>query len=208
MTYTCQLMRSWHASAAGTTSYAGEEILAYSVRTRSTILTATILTSTKDTKRLNNGGLLLLRWLISGRLAKRCETYHHQQPAYAAPTASLGSEHADFQTAWQSIVHICRGRSCGQLIAAATEHCHFEYSGKHVGAAPTATEQLGTHRLKHQQLSQSLCIARPRSVQCVGLDACKRHACTCRSLAACVPPVIFRCCRQRAPASQDATEAM
>jgi len=91
-----------------------------------------------------------------------------------------------FCTAWEPLVHSGRGRSCAKFSAAATEHCDFEYSGRHVGAEPTATEQWITRRPKHQQLSQSLRIAGPRSVQCVGLGACKRHASTCSSLAACL----------------------
>ena len=58
----------------------------------------------------------------------------------------------DFQTAGQSLVHSGRGHAD----AAATEHCRFEYSGKHVGAEPTATEHWDTRRHNHQQLCQSL----------------------------------------------------
>ncbi len=38
--------------------------IVYSMRTKLTGLFATILTSTKDTKRVNKGGLVLLRWII------------------------------------------------------------------------------------------------------------------------------------------------
>ncbi len=43
--------------------------------------------------------------------AKHCGIYHHNQSTYATPMASLGSKHADFQTAWQSLVHSGRGHT-------------------------------------------------------------------------------------------------
>ena len=47
-----------------------------------------------------------------------------------------------------------------------------------------------------------------RPFQCAGMDACKRYASTCSSLAACVWPVGFRCCHQRASASKEAAQTM
>ena len=64
MTYNCQTMRSCHASAAGTKSYAREVIIVYSIRAKLIVLFATILTLTKDIKRLKTGGPVLLRWII------------------------------------------------------------------------------------------------------------------------------------------------
>ena len=145
---------------------------------------------------------------LSDRSARHVGRGHSNHFRSAAPMESLDSEYTVFCTAWEPLVHSGRGRSCAKFSAAATEHCDFEYSGRHVGAEPTATEQWITRRPKHQQLSQSLRIAGPSFVQCVGLGACKRHASTCSSLAACLLPVGFRCCHQKASRSKAATAAM
>ena len=64
ITYNCQTMRGRNASTAATQYCTRKVTIVYSMRMKLTVLFATTLTSTKDAKRLKNGGLVLLRWII------------------------------------------------------------------------------------------------------------------------------------------------
>ena len=85
--------------------------------------------------------------------AKATETQQLQQlkEETARSSTQVAAEYTATDRACDCRV-LPRRRSSGKFIAAATEHCHFEYSGKHVGAEPTATEHWDTRRPNHQHL--------------------------------------------------------